>query len=125
VACLKTDYSPKLQGYEMTTHTPRHTRKTLILLGITAAAFAAGCSTDSASKKSSSAAAAPSDEVGHLSAADARKDPDRIICRRHKPTGSRISEKICMTARQWQNAREASDRYLDRAQRAPQAGADQ
>ena len=106
----------------MTTHVPRITRKTLILLGIAAAAMAAGCSTDSASKKTS---AASSEDVGYMSASDAREDPDRIICRRHKPTGSRISEKICMTARQWQDAREASDRYLDRAQRAPQAGVDQ
>ena len=105
----------------MTQHAPRRTKTTLILLGAAAAVFAAGCSTDSATKQPSASAA---DEGEYLSAADARKDPDRIICRRHKPTGSRISEKICMTARQWQDAREASDRYLERAQRAPQAGVD-
>ena len=105
----------------MTQHAPRNTRKTLILFGAAAAVFAAGCSTDSGTKHSTASAA---DEGQYLSAADARKDPDRIICRRHKPTGSRISEKICMTARQWQDAREASDRYLDRAQSAPQAGVD-
>ena len=70
---------------------------------------------ESSARKTTSAAA--SDEVGHLSTADVRKDPDRIICRRHKPTGSRISEKICMTARQWQRASEDTARTLDRAQR--------
>ena len=82
---------------------------------IAAAALAAGCSTDSGAKKASSAD--PSHETEYLSAADVRKDPDRIICRRHKPTGSRISEKICMTARQWHQASEDSARTLDRAQR--------
>jgi hypothetical protein len=94
--------------------------RTFLLLS--AAIFAAGCSTDSGAKKS--VANAPS-EGEYLSAADARKDPDRIVCRRHKPTGSRISEKICMTARQWQQAADDSERFLDRAQRAPQAGTDQ
>lgn len=82
---------------------------------IAAAALAVGCSTDSGTKKAGSAD--PSHEPEYLSAADARKDPDRIICRRHKPTGSRISEKICMTARQWHQATEDSARTLDRAQR--------
>ena len=65
------------------------------------------------------------DEATYLSTAEVRKDPDRIICRRHLPTGSRISEKICMTARQWQHAADESQRMLDKAQRAPQAGNDQ
>ena len=82
---------------------------------IAAAVLAAGCSTDSGTKKASSVD--PSHETEYLSAAEARKDPDRIICRRHKPTGSRISEKICMTARQWQQASDDTARTLDRAQR--------
>ena len=56
-------------------------------------------------------------EAGYLTSAEVHEDPDRIICRRHKPTGSRISEKICMTARQWQQARDDSRRALDKAQR--------
>lgn len=84
-------------------------------LALIAAALAAGCSTDSGTKKASSSD--PSHETEYMSAAEVRKDPDRIICRRHKPTGSRISEKICMTARQWHQASEDSARTLDRAQR--------
>ena len=76
--------------------------------------FAAGCSTDSGSKKAS---AAPEEGAEYLSAADVRKDPDRVICKRQKPTGSRISEKVCMTARQWQAATDDSQRTLERAQR--------
>ena len=85
-----------------------------MLAGFTAAAIAAGCSTDSSSRKLTSEL--DSDGVGHLSTADVRKDPDRIICRRHRPTGSRISEKICMTARQWQQASDDTRRTLDKAQ---------
>ncbi len=85
------------------------------LVLIAAAALAAGCSTDSGTKKASSAD--PAQETEYLSAAEVRKDPDRVICRRHKPTGSRISEKICMTARQWQQASDDTARALDRAQR--------
>jgi hypothetical protein len=85
---------------------------------IAAAALAAGCSMDSGTKKASSTD--PSDETAYLSAAEIREDPNRVICRRHKPTGSRISEKICMTARQWQQASEDTARTLDRAHRTPQ-----
>jgi hypothetical protein len=99
----------------MTPHYSRKTRSLVPLVLVAAAALAAGCSTDSGTKKASSAD--PGQETEYLSAADVRKDPDRIICRRHKPTGSRISEKICMTARQWHQASEDTARTLDRAQR--------
>ena len=89
-------------------------RSAFLLLLVSAVVFASGCSTDSGAKKS--AAANPAEEGEYLSATDARKDPDRIICRRHKPTGSRISEKICMTARQWQQASDDTRRSLDKAQ---------
>lgn len=99
----------------MTPHYSRKTRSLVPLVLVAAAALAAGCSTESGTKKASSAD--PGQETEYLSAADVRKDPDRIICRRHKPTGSRISEKICMTARQWHQASEDTARTLDRAQR--------
>jgi type IV pilus biogenesis protein CpaD/CtpE len=95
-----------------------HTQITKSLVSVVlvaAAALAGGCSTDSGTKKASSAD--PAQETEYLSAAEVRKDPDRVICRRHKPTGSRISEKICMTARQWQQASDDTARTLDRAQR--------
>ena len=90
-------------------------RSLMPLVLVAAAALAAGCGTDSGAKQAGSAD--PAQESEYLSAAEVRKDPDRIICRRHKPTGSRISEKICMTARQWQQASNDTQRTLDRAQR--------
>ncbi len=99
----------------MNLHSQPITRIVSILVLGSAMVFSGGCSTDSGAKKS--AAASPAQEAEYLSAADARKDPDRIICRRHKPTGSRISEKICMTARQWQTMTDDTKRVLDRAQR--------
>jgi len=91
-------------------------RNLLTLMVLTAAAFSGACSTDSATRKST-AAADPVEAQEYLSTAEVRDDPDRVICRRHKPTGSRISEKICMTARQWQQASDDSNRVLDKAQR--------
>jgi len=52
-----------------------------------------------------------------MTSAEVRKDPDRIVCRRYKPTGSYISEKVCMTARQWHRIAEDSQRSLDSATR--------
>jgi len=100
------------------------TKCTLSMLLVASAALASGCATDSGTR-SAAASADPAAEGEYLSASDARKDPERIICRRHKPTGSRISEKICMTARQWQQASDDSRSVLDKAHRAPQAGVDQ
>ena len=99
----------------MTSDLPKITRSLLAPILIAAAALAAGCSTDSGTKKASTSD--PAQETEYLSTADVRKDPDRIICRRHKPTGSRISEKICMTARQWQQASDDTARALNKAQR--------
>jgi hypothetical protein len=99
----------------MTVHNQPVTRSAFRVLLVSAIVFAVGCSTDSGAKKSAAGSSATESE--YLSAADVRKDPDRVICRRHKPTGSRISEKICMTARQWQQASDDSARVLDKAQR--------
>ena len=98
----------------MNFHSRRMTTSGFSLLLIPAVLFASGCSTDSGAKKS--VASNTAQEGEYLSAADARKDPDRIICRRHKPTGSRISEKICMTSRQWQQMAEDTQRTLDKVQ---------
>ncbi len=96
----------------MTSPYSRRKRSLVPLVLVAVAVLAVGCGTGSSMKK-----ADPSHESEYLSAAEVRKDPDRIVCRRHKPTGSRISEKICMTARQWQQAGEDTVRTLDRAQR--------
>ena len=99
----------------MNSHHQRIATSVSTLVLISVLALASGCASDSGTRKS--AAADPVHEADYLTSAETRKDPDRIICRRHKPTGSRISEKICMTARQWQQASEDSRNMLDKAQR--------
>lgn len=94
---------------------PRKTVASLMLL-TSVLVLAGACSTDSGTRNSG-ASASSVDDNEYLSAAEVRQDPDRIICRRHKPTGSRISEKICMTARQWQQQTDDSARVLEKAQR--------
>lgn len=84
--------------------------------------LAVGCSASSGTRTQ---AADDATDPEYLSAADVNRDPDRIICRRQRPTGSRISERICMTARQWYQMSQDSKQVLDRAQRAPQAGVDE
>ena len=32
-------------------------------------------------------------------------DPDRVVCRRDKETGSRLSSRTCKTAREWEEER--------------------
>lgn len=86
------------------------------LVFVTVAVVAGGCGTDSGTKMARSAD--PAQETEILSVVEPDKDPDRIVCRRHKPSSSRYTEKICMTARQWHRAGEDSARTLDRAQRA-------
>lgn len=93
----------------------------LNLLGTALVLFlAVGCSTSGTGTQAAGDTADPE----YLSSADVNRDPDRVICRRQRPTGSRISEKICMTARQWYQMGQDSKEVLDRAQRAPQAGVD-
>ena len=92
------------------------TSATLLLLFVFA-----GCSTTGGS--TASGGKVPAEDPGSLTSADVYKDPNRMICRRERPTGSRISEKVCMTARQWFEANEATRRSLDKAQRSAK-GAD-
>jgi hypothetical protein len=96
----------------MTSRRARKTTRLMPLLFVSLAALAAGCSTDSGTKKAGSIG--PTGETGYLSAADGHEDPGRIICRHYKPTGSRVTEKICMTARQWNQAGEDTAPTLDR-----------
>lgn len=44
-------------------------------------------------------------------------DPERVICRRERVVGTNRPQRTCMTARQWDAAREASREALDKAER--------
>ena len=54
-------------------------------------AFVAGCA---------STPDDPSAQAGYASA-----DPDRMVCKRQKETGSRLSSRVCKTAREWEQER--------------------
>ena len=100
----------------MTFHFLQVARSLLPLIFIAASALASGCTTSSGTRKADTAD--PLQETEYLTVAEVRKDdPDRIICRRHMLTASQISEKICMTARQWQQASDDTARAFDQAQR--------
>lgn len=99
----------------MTSHCARKTRSLLLPALVAAAVLAGGCGTDSGTKRPSTSD--PAEEAESPNAAEVRENPYSIICRRHERTESGNSEKICMTARQWQRAADDSAHSTDRAQR--------
>ena len=80
------------------------------------AVIASACSTtgtDSAADGSSAA-----EQANYV--ARTEKEDEQLICRREQPTGSRISEKICLTAEDWDKITQQSQDMLDRATRKAQ-----
>ena len=59
-------------------------------------AVAAGC----ASSPDASSASG-----GYASVEQIEGDPDRMVCKRQKETGSRLSSRVCKTAREWEQER--------------------
>jgi hypothetical protein len=86
------------------------------------AAIAAGCS--GTSTRSDSADKPTSEDAGYLARAEAQES-EKLICRREQPTGSRISERVCMTADDWDKIEQQSQEMLDRATRKAQQYPDQ
>ena len=89
------------------------------ILGV--AAIAAGCSTTSGSAQ---AGTGTSEDANYLARADS-EEKETLICRRERPTGSRISEKICLTAEDWEKIEQQSQEMLNRATRKAQQYEDQ
>ncbi len=54
----------------------------------------------------------------------ARVADDGLICRNIRPIGSRISERVCMTAEQWERAAEADRDAVEETQRNSTVGVD-
>lgn len=88
---------------------------------LAAAAIAAGCST---TQGSTAGGAGTSDGANYLAKAESN-DEEKLICRRERPTGSRISERICLTAAEWKKIEQQSQEMLDRATRKAQQYGDQ
>ena len=83
---------------------------------LAAAAIAAGCST---TQGSASAGTGTSGDANYLAKAES-DDEEQLICRRERPTGSRISERVCLTAADWKKIEQQSQEMLDRATRKAQ-----
>jgi hypothetical protein len=47
------------------------------------------------------------------------EDPDRIVCRREKETGSRLASRTCKTAREWEQERLDNQDAMRNAQKSP------
>ena len=88
---------------------------------LTFAAIAAGCS---ATSGSTSAGNAASEDGNYLAKAET-EEKEMLICRREQPTGSRISERICLTAEDWEKIEKQSQEMLDRSTRKAQQYEDQ
>lgn len=92
-----------------------HTAGVAAILAI--AAMSTGCSTTAADSRSS-------DDASYLASAEA-EDSEKLICRREQPTGSRITERVCMTAADWDRIEQQSQEMLDRTTRKAQQYEDQ
>ena len=47
----------------------------------------------------------PTASAGYASVEQIEGDPNRMVCRRQKETGSRLSSRVCKTAREWEQER--------------------
>jgi hypothetical protein len=84
-----------------------------------------GCSTNSAMRDTSADGAGTTESAAYQASATTEEKSERLICRRERPTGSRISETICLTAEDWQRIAEGSQATIRQAQRAPKSYNDQ
>ncbi len=47
----------------------------------------------------------------------AAKDPNEIVCKREKVSGSNLKQRVCMPAREWEERRQQDKEMIDDAQR--------
>ena len=83
------------------------------LAALVSLVFIAGC------------ASAPDDasvESGYASVGEAEDDAGRLICKREKDTGSRLSTRVCKTAGDWERERIESKDAMRNATKSPQGG---
>jgi hypothetical protein len=65
------------------------------------------------------ACASSPDAASEGTSAAVEGDPDRMICRREKDTGSRLSSRTCKTAREWEEERERNQEAMRNANKSP------
>jgi hypothetical protein len=86
--------------------------------------IAAGCSTTGTSARSYSTENGDPEDASYVARVETEKS-EKLICRREQPTGSRISERVCLTADNWEKIEQQSQEMLDRATRKAQQYDDQ
>lgn len=91
------------------------------LLRVRASAFACACLSLFLAAGCAATAATDENAGGPLAA---RVTDDGLICRNIRPVGSRISERVCMTAEQWQRSAEADRDAMQETQRNATVGVD-
>ena len=65
-------------------------------------------------------ASSPDSESASYGASEAIEgDPDRIVCRREKETGSRLASRTCKTAAEWEQERLDNQDAMRNAQKSP------
>lgn len=74
-------------------------------------AFVAGCA---------SSTDAPPSSAGYASVEQIEGDPDRMVCKREKETGSRLSKRVCKTAGEWEQERLDNQEAMRNATKSPQ-----
>ena len=100
-------------------------RNVAVLLGLAGMMFG-GCASSSSSKEKSSERMLLRSGQAEIDAEEeAYGNPGkiRLVCRKEKPTGSRIRRKVCYAYNHWQNRRNEAIRELERILQANQAGA--
>ena len=60
---------------------------------------------------------------GYASVEQIEGDPDRMVCQRQKETGSRLSTRVCKTAREWEQERLENQEAMRNATKSPTAPA--
>jgi hypothetical protein len=81
------------------------------LAALLSLAFVAGCA-------SAPDASAPGDYAAMMEQAE--RDPNRMVCRRQKETGSRLSSRVCKTAGEWEQERLDNQDAMRNATKSPQ-----
>lgn len=57
--------------------------------------------------------------AGHAAGEQIDGDPDRMVCKREKETGSRLSSRTCKTAGEWEWERQRNQEEMRNAQKSP------
>lgn len=97
----------------------RYTNGILLLGILSLGAVTAGCASTETQGGTGSADAGDPAETNYVAKAET-EDKEQLICRREQPTGSRISERVCMTADDWEKVEQQSQEMLDRSTRKAQ-----